>query len=710
MTWQVTNATASDGSYALYYGNGEDYDCGQALCAAQVTTPEINLEDVEDIYDLRLSFSVNMSTEWDVVEPGDYPPNNASVVQIDVLYVEVLVDGVVTEVWNSDVLTGTTYGIWEDAWANLSAYKGEIVQLRFRFYTGTAQPANNDSTGVFVDQIRVEKVCGTVCEAAMDCTGGGDCTAAMCDFGVCSYPVDPECCTDEINADCDDDNPCTNDSCQGGTCSHVFSGEQDCCSPNPSVFADSFLSAQNTAWYVPESIPSCGTFPNECEEEEGENCATCPTDCGACPVGWNVTSDQSFTAPFSLYFGNPVSGNYENGQDKAQGWMAGPDVVIPPYGIPAVSFHLWLDTEHTAISDLFEQQVPWDILRLHVQTKDGEVYDDMVEIWNSMAWDTKGSTWDTQADDVVWKQIYVALDGMDLANETVRFVFEFDSDDDNANAFQGAYVDDFKVFTLCDAAFQCLSAYDCPETTPGSEDCSKELCDGADGPGGISGTCYAEANPALQGCCVQEIIGEMASDFDGPCGMEDWVASPTPDQTDVAWQTWDEENHTQGGECSLYFGNPATGSYDNPGQTPQGIVTSPTWEIPAGLDAEVEVSFWLWMDLEDTWSLTDVLSLHMGLKFLDILPANEEVLLWSKACDMALGLCDMAGFETYCDAWGCTNWPWGQWKHVTVTIPTSQFTGYGYLEFWFEFNAQDDVNNEGVGIFVDDFQVKTTCQ
>ena len=714
VTWQVTNATASDGSYALYFGNGEDYDCGQALCAAQVTTPEIDLTEVADINDLRLSFSLNMSTEWDVVEPGNYPVDNAHTVQIDVLYVEVLVDDVVTEVWNSDVLTGTTFGLWEDAWASLSAYKGETIRLRFRFYTGTAAPANNDNPGVFIDQIRVEVVCGAVCGSAMDCIAGGDCTAPMCDFGVCSYPVDPECCTDEINPDCDDSNPCTNDACQGGTCAHTFTGDPQCCSPTPSVFADSFLSAQNAAWDVPESIPSCGTFPNECEEEEGENCATCPTDCGACPVAWSVTADQSFTAPFSLYFGNPLTGTYENGQEKAQGWIAGPDVTMPPYGIPAVSFHLFLDTEHSPIFLFFEQPVAFDILRLHVQTKDGDTYDEMVEIWNSMAWDTKGSTYSPGAGQVIWKQVYVALEGMGLAGETVRFVFEYDSLDESNNDFQGAYVDDFKVFTLCDPGFECLSAYDCAETSPGTPDCSIELCDGADGPGGVSGTCYAEANTALQGCCIQEAVGEMASDWDGPCGMEDWVASPTPDQAPVAWQSWDDENHTQGGSCSLYFGDPDTGTYDNPGQTPQGIVTSPTWAIPAGLDDVVEVSFWLWMDLEDTWSLTDILSLHMGPKFFPTLPPADDITLWSKPCDLSLGLCDVPGFEahcaSYCEQWGTTNWPWGEWKHVTVSIPTSEFDGYSHLEFWFEFNAQDDVNNEGVGIFVDDFEILTTCQ
>jgi len=710
VTWSVTNASACDGSYALYFGNGEDYDCGQASCAGQVTTTEIDLTDVEDVFDLRLSFCANLSTEWDVVEPEDYPEDNAHTVQIDVLYVEVLVGEEVAEVWNSDIFKGTTYGLWEDAWADLSPYKGETVRLRFRFQTGTAEPANNEAAGAFVDNIRLELVCAAVCATAADCTDGGDCAAAVCELGVCSYPVDPVCCTDEINSDCNDDDPCTNDVCDLGDniCEHTFTGDPQCCNPNPSVFADSLLSAENAAWFVPESLPSCGVFPYQCEEEEGEDCVTCPSDCGACEVRWSVISDQSFTAPYSLYFGNPGVGNYENGQDPARGFIAGPDVELPPYGIPAVSFHLWLDTEHTPTWLLFEQQVEFDILRLHVQQKTGEdTYGEMTEIWNSMAWDFKGSTFDPEADDVVWRQVHVAMDELSLEGETVRFVLEFDSADDSNNGYQGAYVDDFKVSTLCDDAFECLSAYDCAETNPADPNCSMELCDGADGPGGESGDCYSEPNTMLEGCCVQEVLGEMGSDFDAPCSMEDWVASPAADQSSVAWQTWDQENNTQGGECALYFGNPDAGNYDIPEETPQGIVTSPTWEIPAGLADEVEVSFWLWMDLEDTWSLTDVLSLHMGLKYYETLPPNEEILLWSKPCDMSVGLCDT--FQDYCDAWGCTTWPWAQWKHVTLTLSTAQFAGYSHVNFWFEFNAYDEVNNEGVGIFVDDFEVHSTC-
>ncbi|MBM4370218.1 MAG: hypothetical protein FJ098_01090 [Deltaproteobacteria bacterium] len=712
VTWQVTNASACDGSYALYFGNGTDYDCGQALCSGAVTTPEIDLEDVEDLYDLRLSFCARLSTEWDTVEPGAYPVDNAHTLQIDVLYVEVLTGAIVTEVWNSDAVAGTTQGLWKDAWASLSPFKGQTIRLRFRFHTGTATPANNDHPGVFVDGIRIEKVCGAVCGTAADCTAGGACTDAVCDFGACSYPQDPECCTVQINPACDDGNPCTNDSCTLATqtCKHTFTGNPQCCNPNPSVWTDSFLSILNSAWHVPPAGATCGVFPFECEDILGESCMNCPSDCGPCPVSWNVTTAQSFTAPFALHFGNPETGTYANGQEPAQGFIASPDVLLPPYGIPAASFHLWLDTEHTSVWWLFEQKVDWDILRLHVQVKTGSSYGSQLEVWNSQAWDFKGSTFDGVADDVVWKTVYVGLDGMNLAGKTVRFVLEFDSFDDSNNDYAGAFVDDFKVFTLCDEAFECLSGYDCAETSPLSPDCSMELCDGADGADASGGTCIAEPNPFLAGCCIQNPVGVMQSDFDGPCGLEGWVASPTAGQTPVAWQTWNEENKTPGGQCALYFGNPATAGYDNPGQVPEGTVTSPTWAIPTGLDATVDVSFWLWMDLEDTWSLTDKLTLSMGLKFFSTLPPDKVVTVWDKPCDQALGLCTDPVFQEYCDAWGCTNWPWGQWKHVTVTIPTAQFQGYSHLNFWFTFDTMDSIANDGVGVFVDDFEVTTSCQ
>ena len=556
--------------------------------------------------------------------------------------------------------------------------------------------------------------CGGSCGS---CGCGEECLDGQCINTACTgKECGPDGCGDSCG-NCDDGDPCTIDVCQmsDGTCHHSFNGDPDCCTPLSSVFTDSFPSANLTTWYVPEEGASCGIAPFGCEDAEGENCMNCPTDCGPCPVSWSVTADQSVTAPYSLYFGNPAQGNYDNGVNSVRGFIASPDVALPPYGIPAVSFQLWLDTEHTPIWWVFEQPVDIDTLRLHVQSQTGEAYSELTEIWNSQAWEFKGSTFDEGLGIVTWKTVYATLDGLDLEGATVRFVFEFDSFDASNNDYQGVYVDDFKTFTLCDETFECLSAYDCPETTPEPEnpDCSVELCDGANGAAGISGTCVAEANALLDDCCIQDVIIGTTVDFDSPCGMEDWIASPTPLQTPVAWQIWGEadggENNTPGGECALYFGDPEAGNYDDPGQAPQGIVTSPAWEIPEGLQ-EVEVNFWLWMDLgEDTWSLTDVLSLHMGLRFHPSLPVNEEMVIWSKPCDLNLGLCSEPLLQNYCDQWGCTIWPWGQWKHVSVVIPAALFLGYSHLNFWFDFDTQDTTDNDNKGVFVDDFEVRDTC-
>jgi len=344
-----------------------------------------------------------------------------------------------------------------------------------------------------------------------------------------------------------------------------------------------------------------------------------------------------------------------------------------------------------------------------VQKKSGGTWGPAQEIWNSQSWDFKGSTYDGAASSVIWKTVYVGVNDLGLTGATVRFVYEFDSFDASNNDFEGAYVDDFKVFTLCDDAYECLSPAECGENTPGDPNCSIEVCDGADGASGQSGTCTATANTLLEGCCVQEVVGDISFDFDGPCSMEGWVASPTPEQTSVAWQTWNQQNQTAGGECALYFGDPSTGNYDNPGQVPQGMVTSPTWEIPAGVD-QVDVSFWIWMDLEDTWSITDVVRLHLGLKFWPSLPPNEDDIIWSKPCDAGMGLCEDELLVDYCNSWGCSSWPWGSWQKVTVPLDLTQYTDYDYFQFSFEFNAGDSQANEGVGVFVDDFKVETSCQ
>ena len=206
-------------------------------------------------------------------------------------------------------------------------------------------------------------------------------------------------------------------------------------------------------------------------------------------------------------------------------------------------------------------------------------------------------------------------------------------------------------------------------------------------------------------CCVDALSSDF--DFDGPCDMEGWTPSPTVDQAGVAWQTWDQENHTEDGECALYFGDTEAGTYDDPGQVPAGTITSPTFVTP--LEGEIQVSFWLWMDLEDTWSLTDMVQVKIGLKYFPSMEPDEEIVLWSKPCDAEIGLCEDPLFVNYCDLWGCVTWPWGEWNHVTIPIDPTLYSEYVYFNLSLRFDTFDDVANQGVGVFVDDFQVSIVC-
>ena len=78
----------------------------------------------------------------------------------------------------------------------------------------------------------------------------------------------------------------------------------------------------------------------------------------------------------------------------------------------------------------------------------------------------------------------------------------------------------------------------------------------------------------------------------------------------MGWQLSTKRSHT--GTGSLYYGDPATGSFDN-GAANQGSVTGPAVTLPAGQKAALH--FWVYMDTETRASF-DVLTVAIGGKTL----------------------------------------------------------------------------------------------
>ena len=702
-------------TFGIYFGKPglDTYDCGLDQCFGAFTTAPVDLTGYYVNSQVKLTFQLKMGTEWDGEDPEGYLPE-----QIDVLTVTAInAAGEKKQVWSSDYIFGTTDGQYLPMWADLEFLAGQKGYLVFKFDTGDVLPPKNDFFGVAIDEITVETVCEEICVMDGDCTVGGACATGECTDGQCAYEAIEDCCVTEDDPACDDGDVCTDDYCNVETnkCGHDFSEDPACCSPYDGVFIENFsdtpfdpLQEQPGVdfWTVPivDSNTCNGLFPI-CEEDV-ETCYVCPGECGQCPISWHQVDQDCFSDGGCFYFGNPVTMSYHNGVEPAWGVITSPAFQMPPYGIPKAEFMLKLCTEHCGTFNTFVEPNDYDILRLHVshaQALDSPLWSDKQEVWNSMSWDVKGCTYSQNQQACVWLPIKVGMEDMDLEGKALRFTFEFDSFDGSSNDFEGVHVDDFKVGTLCEPPdHQCFSAYECPETNPGDANCSIETC--------VAGVCGSIPNPLMEGCCNQEVVALY--DYDGPCSTEGWVATPPMDP--VMWQSVDCSTNPCGecksGKCSLYFGNKQTCKY-GPGWK-IGSAQSPAIDV-TGYD-QVEVSFWMWLDLEDPFYFLDKYKLEMDQYWTVIGDAmGFPITLIEKPCDQTLD-CN-AGVPDNCLDLGCETLEMQQWVYHSMVVDLAAYDWVPGLTpkeaiFTFKFDSGDAVNWDGKGIFIDDFAVKSLCQ
>ncbi len=664
-------------------------DCGVPLCEGSFTSPFIDLTAVPQPAALKLTFCLFMSTEWD-----DVPEDAYVSLGIDTLYLDVIPFGGEAEtVWSSDQVFGSTNGDYTTQAVDLTPFAGQKIKLRFFFTTADVIPANNDGLFVVVDELHLESTCDPICNLPEDCTDPYTCMAPVCVEHACSYVEIAGCCSPE-DLDCDDGDICTVDTCDVviGECWHEFTGDPSCCNPTASVYETGF--EEGGQWVVTGSDdPDCGN--GICGD--GESCLTCPADCNLCPVAWHILDgDQCFLGS-CLYFGNLLEGNYDNGNQPAVGEVVSPAITLPLYGSPKVTFQLRLETEHCMLCQFFAAQSEIDKLSLWVQ-QDIDPDPDLViwggkqPVWDSMAWDFKGCTADDDCD-AVWKTVEVGLSQLDLAGQTVRFTFEFDSADGFANDFAGVFVDDFEVSTHCDDV-ECFSGFECSECSPEVPHCTLELCEFPE--------CKCEANPLALGlCCLQDTIAEF--DWDGPCDMEGWQP-----WLFAAWDVSSAENNTEGGECSMHHPNELGGR-----------VVSPEIDV-SGLD-EVQVSFWAWIDVGDPIEFAglDELRLAVDQVILPGLPPQEfDVPIWHPPCPAEAPQCQEDPVLAPCLEWGCDpSFEMAAWRYYSVIVPVATiFEPFGgwpaeqhTVIFEFEFTSLDPFWNDGAGIFIDDLKVQTSC-
>lgn len=412
-----TSLRLGDIDCPTYYSGALDADC-QPVDATGADSTAVKLTLYSPPIPLPASPGGYAALVW--VWADVQPATTGGADERDVLRVSVDPGlGVAWPATSSLALGKSTGGAWRLMAFDLAAYSGATVRLRFAF--DTLDGADNHHEGVYLDDLTVVTRCeGGCCATDADCAGlagATGCDVPRCvslDDGagsVCALlPPDPAVpCTSCDPADaCDDGNPCTADSCDpAGACRH----DAFCCFEQV-VLSASFDNGLS-GWFASDGQPLDG-------------------------VSWRTTTTQAVAGASSAWFGDPATQTYA-ADGRVSGTLTSTQVLMPSAlpgagGELGVSFWLRLGTEWDG--QLYDNPAGLDRLSLDVITA-GQT----VTVWSSD--EVGGSTGG------LWVPVSVALPA--FAGQAVQLRFAFDSLDENANAFEGAFIDGLELGGRCGA-------------------------------------------------------------------------------------------------------------------------------------------------------------------------------------------------------------------------------------------------------------------
>jgi len=646
-----------------------------------VTTNVIQLPDYGGL--ILGSFDLLLATEWVGDDPNNYI--GTPFFGNDRFTVEVLsaVDGAegATLVFDSYDLGGST-AISEEQFAyepvnmDLTSFGGEAVRLRLTFDSGDGFA--NDFGGVLVENLGIHSVCAedVDCTLSPECEDGNACTVSdFCVLGTCSnVKEDPLCC--ETVEDCDDDNPCTNETCNAGVCEIELVSE-DCCFPSSESVED--FDGSEAGWFTENFNESVGwSFVEDADAAyEGDGF-----------LYFGNYEESSFSECDNVCLGQP-GGSLESCCEVAIGQIESPVYALGTQGVNVLRFMLNLSTEWDQ-GGFQPLGFAIDQLTVFVKTEAGIG----LEVWNSelIAGTTQGQ----------WELVEIGLKGYE--GENVSFVFQFDSGDVGGNDFGGAMVDAMQLDTDCNDV-DCFTALECAASV---NPCEYPVC--------VANLCGFDQVDSPE-CCLEKV--KSAEDFeDGPEGANGFTFGrytcddpSDPGQTDinypanflvgnnctncydpsqgncgedetapVGWQVADVD--AKSGTYSLYFGDPATESYQDGVNGVSGFATSPPFQTFSGKTASLSAQ--VYVDVEQAGSLG-----ALAADRFEILAVTEDGthhLVWSKG--------DLAATD------------YGKWVEINADL--SAVSGSPFqLKFYFD--SIDELANETSGIFVDDIHIVQEC-
>jgi hypothetical protein len=445
-TWSVSQQRARGGQFSLYGGRPGFGEYGDnADIVARTPTFE-----VPDAVGAELSMETFIS-----LESGNFDDFTISLVLTDT--------NQLVELYATDNMPGDERDRWVSRRFNLTAFMGQRVQLQFRLDSDFSISAE----GIYIDSIELTGVCEpvTICSGDGECSDGDVCTSDRCVGGSCEAAPIAGCC--ESDAECDDDYACTTDACVQGDCRNALIA--DCCVFNSecddgrACTEDRCDTSANACLNVDTDGDCCGA-DTDCDDGDActqdrcrpngtcgnrpdfENPACCEAgtffderfNAFALPtfsvvtdgsdVHWQVFNGQVLSSPFALYYGNPETGNYDNG-GRTFGSATSDGIQVPNTAQnPTLSFGYWEELDGFFFDDFIEVKIL--------------IGDEATSVWDRTELNFDGSQ--TR----VWVPVEVPLPAAAIGR-TVRLQFEFDSNDDFGNQGEGAYFDNIRVFSEC---------------------------------------------------------------------------------------------------------------------------------------------------------------------------------------------------------------------------------------------------------------------
>ena len=554
---------------------------------------------------------------------------------------------------------------------------------------------------------------GPECQVAADCSGVVTplaCEELACTDGLCAAVLKTGSCCE--NKHCDDKVDCTEDVCN--VASHTCTNKPipNCCSGKLTLMKGKFEAG---AWedVVPKEGPGNGN------------------------VKWQLTDKRAHGGKSSLYFGNEC-GTYDNGMTAEGSCIAEPDkasavstvlsskaFLLPEDKQTQLHFWLWLDAEPSYSTSLPKGDcaaAPCKVGSSCVSVSgksqcipEKDVF--TVQVLSSKSGLSKVFDATTIGKSTAGKWQRIAVDLAAFKGETVTLQWLFSTGTALKNGFEGVYLDDIVLETvcalegtLCAADKPCLddnnvctddgcSAYvNAPQSGVCFHDTKPDCC-AADGDCGDGNDCTTDAcvdakcqyspDASKPGCCKKSVLA--VDDFEsgvldqwtlvgGNSNVVKWRIDPKGGSNESQALYFGNANHDGYADADLNDGGPKGMACINPVQLSKGTVFN---LVTFKLRMETEWSYLPKGQYKNPPLAGKPKFDHFSVQ---VEADGKQAIAWSS--DMIYGTTE------------------GKW--VEVVVPIDQWQGQK-ATVCVSFDAGDNKVNDNMGVHIDEFAIKVAC-